>query len=104
MHYGFRKAHLAGQFKGKGRARKALLQNKEGRHRGSVKLHCAVYDAGFGGRCIQFEVGIVGGDNAVCPAGVKLMEDGFRYGAAGRGFRSASKFVYEHQRLGIGHT
>ena len=103
MDQGLRHTHLAGQLKGEGRTRQALLQHKERGYRGGVKLHSAVDHARFGPRSIELEVGVVGGDDAVGAAGIQLVEDGLGYGAAGRGFGTGTKLVYEDEGPGIGH-
>ena len=99
----FRHSHLAGQLKGEGGTGKALLQHKEGRHRSSIELHGSVHHSGFCPGSIQLQVGVVRGDDAVGTAVVQLVQDGFGYGAAGRGLRSGPELVYEDERAGIGH-
>ena len=103
MHQGFRQAHLAGQFKGEGRARQAHFQLEKGRYRLGVELHGAVHHARLCRRSVELEVGIVGGNDAVGAAGVQLVEDGLGDSAAGSGLRTRAKLVNEDERASIGH-
>ena len=94
---GFREPHLAGQFKGKGVAREADFQLEQGDDVLGVELHGPVDDACFGPGGIQFQVGVVGGNDPIHPAFVEFCQDGFGDGAAGRGFRSAAEFINQHE-------
>ena len=97
----FRQPHLACQFECEGIAREADFQLEQGHDVLGVELHGSVDDACFGPGGIQFQVGVVGGNNPIYPAFVEFRQDGFGDGAAGRGLRSAAELVNQHQGPGI---
>ena len=98
----FGKAHLPGQFEGEGIARETDFELEHRLDFLGVEEHGPVDDPRLRPGCVEFEVGIVGRDDPVGPAGVQGGEDRFGDGPAGGWFRSGPELVDQHEGLSVG--
>ena len=69
-----RQFHPACELEGEGVARKTDLQGEQRLNPGGVEKHCAVGDMGIPAGCVEFQVGVVGGNHTPASAFVQFCE------------------------------